>query len=80
MSAMLQLALPIPTIIKYYVDGDSHQFNKTRKNTKCINNGNKEAMPRNLANTLESNIENPNTATKKKKKKVRIREFTTLAS
>lgn len=68
MSAMLQLALPIPTIIKYYVDGDSHQFNKTRKNIKCMNSGNKEAMPRNLANTLESNLENPNTATKKKKK------------
>lgn len=33
-----------------------------------MNSGNKEVMPRNLANTLESNLENPNTATKKKKK------------
>lgn len=66
MSAVLQLALPSPTIIRYDVDGDGNQFHKTRKNTKYINSENKEAMPgKSSKNTLESNLENPNTATKK---------------
>lgn len=52
MSAVLQLALLSPIIIKYYVDGDGNQFHKTRKNTKYINSGNKEAMPRNLVKML----------------------------
>ena len=48
------------------MDGGGSQFNKTRNNTKCTNNGKKEAMTENLEENIpESNLENINTATKK---------------
>lgn len=47
------------------MDGDSSQFNRTRKNIKCVKNENKAAMlEKSRRNTLESNLENQNTAAK----------------